>query len=208
MRELPEPFTDLPGERLPLDDYQADFQRREETAAGCDSWKLERRQYFYEKGDPSREALRRGDWSAALRLLEDEREDLLRVARDDRRRGSVFHRVRVVEEPPTPYLQWELYALRLQAECGLPVRVVPASAVAAAERVGPLPELVVLGGRTLYHVDYTDDGVLSGAVRYDDPGAVERWTDFLAGLYADGEDVRAYVDRYVVGLPPPDPTGR
>ncbi|MDW4911742.1 hypothetical protein RB628_42245, partial [Streptomyces sp. ADMS] len=79
------------------------------------------------------EALRQGDWPAVLRLFEADRDALVRKARDEVSRGAVFHRIRVVEEPLTPYVQWELHWLRLSAECGHSVRVLPASAVAAAE---------------------------------------------------------------------------
>ncbi|MEV1005751.1 DUF6879 family protein [Streptomyces sp. NPDC049881] len=188
--------------------YRAHFKAHKERVRDRPCWKLERRQHFEEEGDPSRDALRRGDWADAIRLLEDDRAGLLRTAEDDRRRGSTFHRLRVVEEPPTPYLRWELHALRMQAECGRPVRVVAADALRAAERDGPLPEVVVLGDRALYEVLYTDEGRPTGAVAFTDPELVAHWTDFIASAYASAEDVRSYSDRAVAGLaPPPQPEG-
>ncbi|MEV4380799.1 DUF6879 family protein [Streptosporangium sp. NPDC049644] len=59
---------------------------------------------FAEQGSPSRDAFRRGDRKEALRLLDERREDLLAVTREDERRGSFFHRVRVVETPLTPHV--------------------------------------------------------------------------------------------------------
>jgi hypothetical protein len=156
-----------------------------------------------EQNHPSRDALRRGDWHEALELLERRREQLLKMAGEDQRRGSVFHRVRVVENPLTPYVQWELHSLRIQNECGMPVRVVTAERVAALENDGLLPEVVVLGGNTLYRVLYTDKGVSDGAVRFTDSALIERWESFVRTLYAHGEDVSTYVDRCVTHLPPP-----
>lgn len=202
-------FLDPPaphGERLTREDYRRDFRRRRREAGGRSSWKFERRQHFEEQGDPSRDALRRGHWAEALMLLEEERGGLLRSAETQQRQGlGVFHRVRVVEEPLTPYMQWELHALRVQAECGKPVRVVPAQQVSGWEDAGLLPEMIVLGGRTLYEVQYTEAGVPDGAVRFTDDHCVERWAGFVRELYDSGEDVRSYVEREVAHLPPPVP---
>lgn len=191
------------GERLERPVYKREFREREEAVRDRDSWKLERRQHFEEQGDPSRDALRRGEWDEALRLLEEEREDLVTMVREEQQRGTVFRRVRVVAEPLTPYMQWQLHWLRLGAECGEPVRVVRPEQVATAEVAGPLPEVVVLGGRTLYEVRYTDEGLPDGAVRHLDAVTVERWERYLGGLYEIGEDIAAYFERAVAPLSPP-----
>jgi hypothetical protein len=127
------------------------------------------------------------------------------TAEADARRGSVFHRTRVVEEPLTPYMQWQLHALRLRDECGAKIRILPANRLGDAEADGPLPELVVLGGRALYEVFYTDTGAPDGAVRYTEPSLVERWERYIKRLYAAGESVQSYFTRRVAHLPPPVP---
>jgi hypothetical protein len=191
------------GERLTRDVYRRDYRERDEAIRNGNSWKLERLQHFEEVGSPSRDALRRGDWQGALRLIEERHDALRDEALHDRRRGSVFHRVRVVEEPLTPYLQWELTSLRQRAQYGQRIRVVLASAVADSESHGLLPELTILDERTLYRVLYTDEGVPNGAVRYTDPGVVTPWVEYLRELYEIGEDVHSYFDRAVAHLPPP-----
>lgn len=197
---------DLPdelGERLTREDYKRDFRERRSAIRDGESWKLERLQHFEETNDDSREALRQGDWPAVLRLFEAERDALVRRARDEMARGAVFHRIRVVEEPLTPYVQWELHWLRLSAECGHSIRVLPAPAVAAMEGDALLPELNVLDGRVLYRVLYTDAGRPDGAIRFTDPSTVTNWTVNLRELYAAAEDIQAYFDRAVADLPPP-----
>ncbi|WP_435178813.1 DUF6879 family protein [Actinacidiphila sp. bgisy145] len=191
------------GESLAREDYKRDFRERRAAIRDGESWKLERLQHFEETNDESREALRQGDWPGVLRLFEAERDTLVRRARDDAARGAAFHRIRVVEEPLTPYVQWELNWLRLTAECGHSVRVLPAAAVAAAEADAPLPELNLLDGRVLYQVLYTDAGRPDGAVRFTDPDLVRNWAEYLAELYGAAEDVQAYFDRAVADLPPP-----
>lgn len=160
----------------------------------------------FEEDDSSRDALRRGDWPEALRLLEEDRAGLLEAVARDRLLGHTLHRVRIVEEPLTPYVQWELHALRIQAECGKGIRVVGADAVRSAERTGPLPEVVVLGDRVLYEVVYSADGAPEGAVRFTQPRLVEGWAHFVEAAYASGEDVTLYFDRRVAQLPPPRTT--
>jgi hypothetical protein len=192
------------GERLVREDYRRDFRERDALVRGRDSWKLERLQHFEEQGSPSRDALRRGDWEEALRLLEERREALLVGGREDEERRSFFHRVRVVERPLTAYLQWELHSLRIRAECGERIRVVPAENLAEAEESGPLPELVILGGRTMYQVLYAETGIPIGALRYTGSELVDRWESYLKDAYETGEDVRTYFDREVAHLPPPN----
>ncbi|MEU9288372.1 DUF6879 family protein [Streptomyces sp. NPDC048275] len=191
------------GERLTREDYKRDFRERRVAIRDGESWKLERLQHFEETNDDSREALRQGDWPAALRLFEAERDALVRKARDEAARGAVFHRIRVVEEPLTPYVQWELHWLRLNAECGQSIRVLPASAVAAAEGGALLPELNLLDSRVLYRVLYTNAGQPDGAIRFTDPSTVKNWAEYLQELHAAAEDIQAYFDRAVADLPPP-----
>ncbi|WP_031522534.1 DUF6879 family protein [Streptomyces sp. NRRL F-5123] len=191
------------GERLTRLEYKQDFRERSGSVRDGNSWKLERRQHFEETGSASRDALRRGDWDEALRLFAT-REDKLRAeAEDDARRGSVFHRLRVVEEPLTPYIQWELHSLHPGARFGVPTRVVLASALTAAEAAGPLPELVAIGDGVLFRVMYTDTGVPDGAIRFTDPAVVKAWAEFMRGLFTTAEDIASYFPRAVAPLPPP-----
>lgn len=191
------------GERVGQAAYKREFAIRDSAIRGGSSWKLERRQHFEEAGNPSREALRRGEWDEALRLIEARRDKLRGIAADETARRAVFHRVRVVEEPLTPYLQWELHSLRLSAQYGERVRILPAKAVAAAESDSPLPELVVQDDVVLYRVLYTDAGAPHGAVRFTDPEIVDPWVAYLRHAYATAEDIFSYFDRVVAHLPPP-----
>ncbi|WP_031522541.1 DUF6879 family protein [Streptomyces sp. NRRL F-5123] len=191
------------GVRLTRPEYHHEFWSHERSVHNGSSWKLERRQHFEETGSASRDALRRGDWDEALRLFA-AREDTLRAeGEEDARRGSVLHRLRVVEEPLTPYIQWELHSLHQKARFGAPTRVVLASALAAAEAAGPLPELVAIGDRILFRVMYTDTGVPDGAIRFTDPAVVNAWVEFMSGLFATAEDIASYFPRAVAPLPPP-----
>ncbi|UCM90486.1 DUF6879 family protein [Streptomyces marincola] len=191
------------GERLDNDAYERDFWQRYANLHGRDSWKLERGQHFVEQNSPSREALARGDWDSAIRLLDTRREGLREEGEQDRERGTVFHRVRVVERPFTPYIQWELHSLRLNAEYGEAVHVIDAADLTDVEQGSPLPELVVIGSRTLYQVLYTDEGVLDGCIRFTDIELVAGWEHTIRVLFTAGEDLDRYFTREVAPLPPP-----
>ncbi|WP_344905879.1 DUF6879 family protein [Actinomadura meridiana] len=105
----------------------------EATARSAESedyfWKLERRQTFQEPDDASYQAFVRGDWEEAQRIENDGRDALRRRFVEQ---GFVLRRVRVVESPITPYLQWEMRALRVRAEAGEEIRVLDASTGAAS----------------------------------------------------------------------------
>jgi len=193
------------GVRLDIDSYRREFRRRRSEIRDTNSWKFERRQHFEEQSSPGRDAFRRGDWEGAMRILEGKRESVLQSILEDHKNRTTFYRVRVVEEPISTYLQWELRSLRMQAECGKQIRVVGVGAVSALEASRLLPEVVILGVQTLYKVVYTDAGVPDFAVRFANAEFIKNWEEFIKELYNMGEDVASYVDRQVAHLPPPQP---
>ncbi|WP_405824197.1 hypothetical protein OG705_29105 [Streptomyces sp. NBC_00838] len=202
--ERPPALLPEQGERLGRSEYRQDFRERNATIRDAHSWKLERLQHFEEQDNPSRDALRRGEWKESLRLMHERGTSSLAASRvEDERQGHVFHRVRVVEEPLTPYVQWELHSLLQQDQFGVPVRVVSAESVATVERSGLLPELVVLGGKTLFNVLYSPTGHTLGAIRYTDPDVVAEWQRYIESLYTPGEPITSYFERAVAPLPAP-----
>jgi hypothetical protein len=191
-----------PGELLTRSAYDEDFGKREWAVDGYDSWKLERQQYFREPDDASWNAFARGDWREALRLIEAERGDFLALSEEAAKHDCRLLRVRVVERPIIPYLQWELHLLRVRAECGELIRVVGLGQIEPYETEGPLPELVTLGSDTVYKVVYKD-GVLDGAIRFVDSAITARVTAFIEQLYEHGEDISTFFEREVAHLEPP-----
>ncbi len=202
---MPEPLSpsDLAGERLSLADYKADFRAVEWTIGGQESWKLERRQYFREPGFGSWEAFARGDWDRALELSEGRRASVAEFQAKVSDFGIELYRLRVVEEPISPYLQWELHGLKLRAECGELIRVATADLVREFEAEAELPELITLGPSVLYQILYDDDGELAGAVKITDPKVVARATELTRYLYKAGEDLAPFFERVVAPLQPP-----
>ena len=202
---MPEPLRggDLAGERLSLADYRADFRAVEWTIGGQESWKLERGQHFRAPGFVSWEAVARGDWERALELNEARRQPVAEFQAKVSDFGIALYRLRVVEEPISPYLQWELHGLKVRGECGELIRVATVDLVREFEAEGELPELITLGPSVLYHILYDENGELAGGVKIIDPKVVARATDLTRHLYGAGEDIATFFQRVVAPLPPP-----
>lgn len=200
MREL---LDSTVGERMELADYVADFERHFWSVDSPGFWKLARQQHFQEPGYDTWEAFARGDWDESLRLLEADRATIADEHRRMDEQGISVRWVRVVEEPLTPYLQWELNVLRVRAQCGSGVRVVSPRQVASLEATGPLPELVTIGTAVMYEIGYDQRSALGSARRYTDPELILRCQRVIADLYAAGEPLEDYFHRSVAGLPAP-----
>ncbi|MFI6075821.1 DUF6879 family protein [Actinoplanes sp. NPDC051343] len=201
MRDLLDGAT---GEPMELDAYYADFERNFWAITELGFWKLERQQYFREPGYDSWEAFEKGDWDESLRLLEAGRADMVDYHRRVEEHGFVARRVRVVEEPIIPYLQWELYALRVRDQSGGSVRVVGPDQVAQFEDGWTLPEIYTLGHTVMYQAVYDDAGVLEYARRFVDRDLVTRCQRFIQDLYEAGEPLEHFFTGHVATLPPPD----
>jgi len=191
------------GQQMSLVDYLADFDRHFWRMDSLGFWKLERQQFFREPGYDTWEAFNRGDWDESLRLLDAGRAELAAEHRRIAAHGLPVRRVRVVEEPLTAYLQWELQVLRVREQYGTGIRIVRPEQVAPWEPSGPVPEICTLGSAVLYEAVYDPDGVLESAIRYDDPALVQRCQRLIAHLYAEGEPLRGYFARRVAPLSAP-----
>ncbi|MFI0483383.1 DUF6879 family protein [Actinomadura sp. 9N215] len=195
-------IPEIPGDELDHAAYHGDFARQAAGLRGV-VWKLERSQTFREVDDPSWEAFSSGDWQRALDLLEQDREAVRAEALRNRRQGLKIKRVRVVERPLTPYVQWELYALRMLAEAGFELSVLPAAELASLEIQRQVPEVVVIGGRVLYEVRYLPDWTPNGAKRISVPDTISTAAAEIARLFGKGESLLDFFEREVATLPAP-----
>jgi hypothetical protein len=200
---MPKSLVQLPGQQLTLEAYLADAQEQlwNTDESGC--WKLERQQHFIEPGEDSWEAFAAGDWDGALRLFNERRRELKQYHKRVQRSGFEIRRVRVVQEPISPYLIWELNVLQVRYECGAKIRVVDVEQVEPLEGNGVLPEIFIVGSSTAYQVLYGEDGAAEGAIRTTDREVIQHWITLTKELYAKGEEMDSYFARKVAGLKPP-----
>lgn len=186
------------GVDLPVAEYQSEFAAAFRATDGV-IWKLERAQCFHEPYDASWNAMMAGRWRRSLELIEQMRDSYAREYDGP----AEFRRVRVVETPLTPYLQWELHYLAARALVGERGRVVPAHAVRPLEQVRPLPEVVIFSESLAYQVRYDEIGAHLGGRRIEDREAIRHCLPVMRRLFEQGEEMRSYVEREVVPLPPP-----
>lgn len=193
------------GERLDRDTYFSDFER--EYASLSDSYlKLERAQHFVEPGNPSWELFDDGDWDGALALIPTKlAPDSERNFADMRSRGLRALRLRVVALPASPYVQWELHVLRMQAEHGEDIRIITEADFqsTASDEVRQLPELLILDQAVMYEILYDAGGACDGSFKYTDKHLVTKTRQSIEGLFADAEPLRTFFEEAIAPLPPP-----
>lgn len=200
-------FPDGVSDRLDRPTYHADLGRTY-TGGGIDFLnKLERGQHFQERGFASWEAFAAGDWERALALADERREEYAQEVRRASERGVAHRRLRVVEFPVTPYVQWELCVLRVRVDVGDAIRVVDACDISSIERNHLVPEVVILGDVVMYEVVYDENGNAAGANRYTDSSLIRETNAGFDALYERGEGFHDFFDREIVPLPPPRGAG-
>jgi hypothetical protein len=188
--------------RLDRSAYHQDFYRHyEDGIASLD--KLERGQHFEEHGFPSWEAFAAGHWQQALDLIGQRRPAYTDQARRRDQLNITERRLRVVEFPLTPYVQWELHVLRLRAELGEHIRVTDAADLAGIEHDRPVPDLVLLGRTVLYEVVYDAQGRPDGCRRTTDADLIADTSTAFTALWERGEPFDAFFTREIAPLPPP-----
>ena len=165
--------------------------------------KLERIQHFREPYDASWRAFAAGRWEESLALTELNRRNVVAEFAEDARLGYTSHRVRVVELPIDPYLQWEMHRFKVRVECGENIRIVGRDAVARFETAGTAPELIFMGSLAMYEVLYDETGELAGGRKFTDPDFVAGCRAEVQALYAKGEDFRTFFEREIAPLPAP-----
>jgi Family of unknown function (DUF6879) len=110
--------------RLDLDEFGPAFasawSRIEARFLKLECWQS----YREAETNESQAAYDRGDIEAARQLLEHEAQADRPLYEDVQRRGVEYARVRLVQEPLTPYLEYELLSYRIRAEMGENIEVV------------------------------------------------------------------------------------
>lgn len=195
-----ETLWSIPGDRLSAEGYLKDFWPYFNNLHDV-FLKLERRQTFREPADPSWQALDVGDWAEAIRLIDRRRDEIQGPVREVS--GFPMRRVRIAEKPYSPYLQWELYYIRLRVEAGEDVRILDAAEIRRFEHLRPVPELVLLDSTVVYDVLYDQNGDLEGARKILDKDVIRAVRREIEDLHAAGEALTSFCANEPSSLPPP-----
>lgn len=198
-------FSDGVATRLDRPRYHEEFYRTLRSGIGHVN-KLERGQNFKERGFASWEAFAAGHWDTALSLIDERRDAYLRQVEELDRLGILQRRLRVIEFPVTPYVQWEMHVLRARVEAGDKIRLLDARTITDLEKHRQVPEVVILGDATMFEVLYDADGNAAGANHYTDPELVAETSAGFDELYAQAEEFVGFFERDIAALPPPTVT--
>jgi len=161
------------GTRLDLKNFGTCFGRAwaelESRFLKLECWQA----YFEVEGNQSQEAFNRGDVSKARELLRQEAEADQPLYEEVRQRGISYARVRLVQEPLTPYLEYELMSYRIRAAMGENIEVV------RCEPTIRLPneqyfDFLLFDQRTALIHDYGEVGRQSGGWLSQDADAIAR----------------------------------
>ena len=112
------------GTRLTLNEFDAAFasawSRIESRFLKLECWQA----YQELETNESQAAYKSGDVATARELLRREAEVDGPLYEDVQRRGIEYARVRLIQEPLTPYLEYELLSYRIRAEMGENIEIV------------------------------------------------------------------------------------
>ncbi|MEU1301536.1 DUF6879 family protein [Streptomyces shenzhenensis] len=194
------------SERMDRPTYHEDFGRVYTSGIHFLN-KLERGQHFEERGFASWEAFAAGDWTRAVSLAEERRADYAQELQKAARLGISHRRLRVVEFPVTPYVQWELFVLRVRVDEGDDIKLLDARKIRDIEKDRPAPEVVILGDVVMYEVVYDDEGNAAGANRFTERELIRETSSGFDALYERAEEFHEFFDREILPLAPPRVSG-
>lgn len=192
------------GQKLDLHTYYPDFA---DHFRNTDFWKLERGQSFAEPSSRSWNAFNEGNWEQSMDLLNEWRHELIPVHTKNISNLVYAHRIRIVEDPLTPYMRWELELLQRRFEVTGRINVAsaefdPLIVEIETETGAPLPDLNIMDD-LMYQVIYDANGVLHHVYKYTDPHIVNPWRDLTKHLYHEGITMEYFYKSHVMFLPPP-----
>lgn len=190
------------GELLDNETFYADFQ---DTFWNCTRfWKIESAQHFAEPGSASWQAFNAGDWDGALRLHDDRTQDLLDYHDRCNDHGIRTQRVRIIDTPLTPYLQWEMHLLFLRDATGGPIRILTHDTPTLLPKQFPhFPEVCGMDTTVLYEHLYDGHGVMYATVKYTNPRTIVEYKYLHEILYGKAAPIGPYFLRHIKPLPAP-----
>jgi hypothetical protein len=205
LRELRALLERSQGQRLDSTAYVADFEEKFWRIGSEGFWKLECLQNYQETGFASWEAFRLGNWERSLSLIEESLPQIEQQLAELAAAGISHQRARVVAEPVSPYVQWELHILNAKDQRGENITVLTPGQASALVGAGSLPDLVVLGNEAVYDIHYTENGTPDGATRHLDLAVISGARSFIQQLHRAGEKLRSYFPREIANLGAPAP---
>lgn len=144
-------------------------------------FKFERLQTYQEAGNASLQAFLEGRRSEAMELLGDYRHGDAEYYEAACRKDVHVVRVRAVEQPLSPYLQWEFASYHVSARYGERILVIDLTEESAAE-ASAASDFLLFDTRVALVLNYGAGGLLRGAWLLDSPQHVQPYAELAARL--------------------------
>ncbi|MFC6081514.1 DUF6879 family protein [Sphaerisporangium aureirubrum] len=178
---IPPQWATETGERLTIDEFGRQFlaawSRIEWRFLKLECWQT----YKEPDGNKSQELYRQGEIDLAMEILAKEAESDRPLYDDVRSRGIEYSRIRLVQEPLTSYLRYELLAYRIRAELGEVIEIVRCDSTLRLPNEDLFDFLIFDRHTALIH-DYGDAGSQSGGWLTRDPGVLASLESKAVGL--------------------------
>lgn len=174
LTHLQQPTLPKSNDYIPLAEFRSHFNQLFMSMSSNFS-KLERAQSYQEPGNESLAAYLKGDKREAANLLKlpiegwDERFNYVAQA------NIPWTRVRLVEFPMTPYLEWEFLTYQRSARYGERILVTDITNDPKGSLAKSSSDFVMFDNRIVLAHDYGVDGILKGAWLVTRPNDVEAY---------------------------------
>ncbi|MDF5758815.1 hypothetical protein P3X83_40040 [Spongiactinospora sp. TRM90649] len=140
------------------------------------------------------EAFQVRDWAELDRLNESQRATWMRLMREATMTGRHVQRVRVVSEPPSDYIRFELALNPGNADAGEDIRYLPRHV--ADDLDLPSEDYWLFDRRRLALMRFDDDDALVSTELIDDPGTVARYSEGRDTAWAVATPFAEYVKKW------------
>ncbi|MFB9839545.1 DUF6879 family protein [Actinoallomurus acaciae] len=193
---LPPSWAVSSGTRLDLDGFGAAFSqawsRTESRFLKLECWQAYREGHACE----SQEVYERGDMETARELLRREAEADRPLYEDVEKRHIDYSRIRLVREPLSPYLQYELLSYRIRAQMGENIEVVRCDSTVRLPSDEYFDVLLFDRREALIHDYGTGDvGWQSGGWLIEEPYVLARLEEMILALRDGAIPLRRYPGR-------------
>lgn len=189
---LPPQWALQSSQRLGLDAFGSRFaeawSRMHSRFLKLECWQA----YQEREANKSQEAYNKGEIDTARELLRQEAEADRQLYEDVKARGLDYARIRLVQEPLTPYLEYELMAYLIREDMGETIEAVRCSRDLDLPSADYFDFLLFDRHTALIH-DYGDDGRQSGGWLSTDSGVIAALEQVATDLRRKAIPLREFV---------------
>lgn len=165
-------------------------------------WKVERRQEYQEPGVSSLEAYIRGDKAEAVKLLRDAyyEDKWTSYALHRARENIPMVRIRVVERPLTPYLEWEFLTYQISSQYGERILIADVTDQPGSSPLRGGRDFVMFDRKIVLAHNYEPAGLLDGAWVIDEERQCAQYGRYFTTMLQHSIPLASFIARHRLPL--------